>query len=193
MTETKNNKSTKKAKNPDENAVFEHIADYIIQTLIKEDVNAFAEATLIHELLVYKLTSVAQPLMCRTISETSDRLKTRKDVNLIKEYGGINQQKRISFRSTDQYNAFVMLFFNTVEEHPELLEPVDGEETFEKFMIHCIHDFRERLDGFAKDIAKDKTDNDYKNKLYIKRLNADLEEAPTYADYIAERIDSIAG
>ena len=63
---------------PKDNAIYEHIADYIIQTLIKEDVNAFVEATLLHELLVYKLPPVVHKLMFLTVSEASESLKNGK-------------------------------------------------------------------------------------------------------------------
>jgi hypothetical protein len=185
--------SSKGNDGPIDNAIFEHIADYIIQTLIKEDVNAFPEATLLHELLVYKLPPVVRRLMYVTVSESSERLKKGKDIDLTKEIGGINMQKRLHFRSQHQYGAFIALFFKTIEEFPAFLEPVDDEDMFEKLMIHCIHEFRQKLEDFAVEVAKEKTELDYKNKLYIHRRGAEMAEIPTYADYIAERIDSLMG
>jgi hypothetical protein len=173
-------------------AVYGHIADYIIQTLIKEDVNAFAEARLLSELLAYKLPGVAERLMQTAVSEASDRLKKGEKFNLEKEIGGITSQKRLYFRSRDQYNAFVVLFFSVVEKHPELLEHVDGEAEFERFMIYCINEFRQRLDDFATGIASERAELEYRNKLYVHRRNAEVPEVPTYADYIAERIDGLA-
>lgn len=185
--------SSKGNDSPIDSAIYEHIADYIIQTLIKEDVNAFAEAKLLHELLVYKLPPVAHQLMYMAVSEASESLKKGNDINLLKEIGGINTQKRMHFRSRHQYNAFIVLFFNTIEEYPALLEPVDDEETFEKLMIHCIHEFRQKLEDFAIEVAREKTELDYRHKLYIHRRNADIAEIPTYADFVAERIDSLTG
>jgi len=174
--------------------VFEHIADYIIQTLIKEDVNAFAEAKLLHELLVYKLPMVAVPLMHKTVSDASKKLK-KEDIDLMKEIGGITTQKRVHFRSQHQYNAFIAMFFQIVEEYPELLEPVDSEEMFEKLMIYCIHDFRQKLEAFATQIASERTALEHKHKLYVHRRKAEASEVevPTYADFIAERLDSLVG
>lgn len=183
---------TKDIPSKDSDPIFEHVADYIIQTLIKEDVNAFSEAKLLHELLTFKLHTVAGPLMYRTVSDGVALLKKDRSINLVKEIGGINTQKRLHFRSKDQYNAFIMLFFRAVEEHPELLEPVDDEETFERLMIYCIHEFREKLDGFAMQIARERTTLEHEYKVYIHRRNSDLVEIPTYADFIAERIDSLA-
>ncbi|HTX43857.1 MAG TPA: hypothetical protein VMC61_03950 [Methanocella sp.] len=178
---------------PKDNAIYEHIADYIIQTLIKEDVNAFVEATLLHELLVYKLPPVVHKLMFLTVSEASESLKNGQEINLIKEIGGITTQKRLHFRSQHQYGAFIALYFKIIEEYPEFLEPVDDEEMFERFMIHCIHEFRQRLENFAIEVAGEKAQLDYKNKLYIHRRGTNPEDIPTYADYIAERIDSLMG
>jgi hypothetical protein len=183
--------SSKGSDSPINCAVYEHIADYIIQTLIKEDVNAFTEATLLHELLVYKLPPLVRSLMYSAVSEASENLKNGKDINLMKEIGGITTQKRLHFRSQHQYSAFTALFFNTIEEYPMLLEPVDSEEMFEKLMIHCIHEFRQKLEDFAVEVAREKTELDYKNKLYVHRRGAEIVEVPTYADYIAERIDSL--
>ncbi|WP_254591204.1 hypothetical protein [Methanocella conradii] len=180
------------AESSKDKAIYEHIADYIIQTLIREDVNAFAEAKLLSELLSYKLPGVAGRLMYTTASDASEKLKRGEKFNLEKEIGGITAQKRLHFRSRDQYNAFVMLFFKVVEKYPELLEPVDGEDEFERFMIHCINEFRQKLEGFAMEVAKERTELEYKNKLYIHRRNAAVPEVPTYADYIAERIDGLA-
>jgi len=185
--------SSKGDDSPENNAIYEHIADYIIQTLIKEDVNAFMEATLLHELLVYKLPPVVHKLMYTTVSEASELLKKGEEINLLKEIGGITTQKRLHFRSQHQYGAFIALFFRTVEEHPMLLEPIDNEEMFEKFMIHCIHGFRQKLEGFAVEVAGEKAQLEYENKLYIHRKGTDMSEVPTYADYIAERIDSLMG
>ncbi len=173
-------------------AVYGHIADYIIQTLIREDVNAFAEAKLLSELLAYKLPGVAERLMKAAVSGASEMLKRGEKFNLEKEIGGITSQKRLYFRSRDQYNAFVVLFFNVVEKYPEMLEHVDGEAEFERFMIYCINGFRQKLDDFATSIASERAELEYKNKLYIHRKNVEVPEVPTYADYIAERIDGLA-
>ncbi len=183
--------SSKGKKGPKDTVIYEHIADYIIQTLIKEDVNAFAEAKLLCELLVYKLPQVTHRLMQTVVGDASEELKTGSKINLMEEIGGITTQKRIHFRSTDQYNAFIMLFFQAIEEHPELLEPVESEDAFEKLMIHCIHDFRKKLEDFAVEVAKDRTALEHKHKLYIHRRNVESPEVPTYADFIAERIDAI--
>jgi hypothetical protein len=173
-------------------AIYEHIADYVIQILIKEDVNAFSEAKLLSELLVYKLPSVVHELMNRTVSAEAEKLKKGGDINLIKEIGGITTQKRMHFRSQDQYNSFVALFFDAVDEHPGLLEHVDDEEKFERFMIYCIHEFRQKLEDFAVEIARERSKLDHEHKLYIHRRNpTEVPEVPTYADFIAERIDSI--
>lgn len=176
---------------PGDNTVNLHLADYIIQALIKEDVNAFTESTLLHELLMYKLQDVALPLMVKKVSEISEELKEGKNINLVKAAGGVTTAKRISFRSSDQYNAFVLLFFQAVEDHPELLQPIDSEEMFEKFMIFCIFKFREALENFAVEIAKEKTELEHKNKLYVHRRGFVPDEVPTYADYITERIEKI--
>ncbi len=173
-------------------AVYEHIADYIIQVLIKEDVNAFAEAKLVHEILMYKLPPVANELMYRTVRVEAQKLKDGKDINLMKEIGGINMQKRLHFRSKDQYNSFISLFFDVVEQHPGLLEFVDDEEKFERFMIYCIHEFRQKLEDFATEIAQERQKLEHEHKLYIHRRNADVPEMPTYADFVAERIESLA-
>jgi hypothetical protein len=185
--------SSKGNDSPKDNAIYEHIADYIIQTLIKEDVNAFIEASLLHELLVYKLPPVVHKLMYRAVSEASESLEKGKDINLLKEIGGINTQKRLHFRSQQQYSAFIAMFFKIVEEYPGLLEPVGNEDEFEKFMIHCIHEFRQKLEDFAVEIAGEKSQLEYKNRLYVHRRGSSMEDVPTYADYIAERIDSLMG
>lgn len=172
-----------------------HIAHYVLQALIKEDVNAFAESELLQELLTYKLSEVAYPLMYNTISEVAEEIEQKKSLDLIKRAGGITQAKRISFRTEDQYNSFVALFFKVAEDHPELVECCDSEESFEKFMIFCIYEFRGKLDNFVAEIAREKTDLEYKKNLYHSRrknIEAVL-EVPSYADYIAERIDSLAG
>lgn len=184
--------SAKGNDSPENIAIYEHLADYVIQTLIKEDVNAFIEATLLHQLLVYKLPAIAPKLMYRTIQAEVEGLKKGKDLNLMKEIGGINMQKRMHFRSEDQSNSFTMLFFDVVEQHPRLLEPVDGEEMFEKFMIYCIYVFRQKLEDFAIKMAKDHCELEHKHKLYIHRRGVtDIPEVPTYADYIADRIDDL--
>ena len=159
--------------------------------LIKEDVNAFAECTLLHELLMHKLPSIAAPLMHKKVSEVSRELSEGKNINLIKAAGGVTTAKRISFRSNAQYTAFVQLFFQVVEEHPELLEPINDEETFEQFMIYCIYMFKEELEKFAENIAKEKTDLEHKHKIYVHRRGVEPEEVPTYADFIAERLDGM--
>lgn len=184
--------TSKSNDSPKNTAIYEHIADYIIQTLIKEDVNAFAEAKLLHELLVYKLPAVVHELMYRTVSAESEKLKSGEDINLLKEIGGITTQKRMHFRSTDQYNSFVALFFDVLDQHPGLLEHVDDEEKFEKFMIYCIYEFRQKLEDFAIEIAAEHSKLEQENKLYIHRKNTEIVEIPTYADFIAERLDSLA-
>jgi hypothetical protein len=187
-----NAESSSKGNDTQKNIIYEHIADYVIQTLIKEDVNAFAEAKLLHELLVYKLPPVAQELMYGIVSSEVESLKKGKDINLMKEIGGINLQKRMHFRSKDQYNSFIALFFDIIEQHPELLDQIDGEEKFERLMIYCIHEFRQKLEDFAVEMAKDRSELEHKHRLYIHRRNpTEVPEVPTYADFIAERIDSI--
>jgi hypothetical protein len=176
---------------PKDNPIFDHIADFIIQTLIKEDVNAFAEAKLLHELLRSRLPEVAIRLMRTVVTDASEMIKKDKSIDLVKEIGGINTQKRMHFRSADQYNSFIWLFFQVVEGQPEFLEPVDSEEMFEKLMIYCIHEFREKLEEFAVKIAKDRTDLEHKHKLYVHRRNAQAAEVQTYADFVAERIDDL--
>lgn len=174
-------------------AVYEHIADYVIQALIKEDVNAFAEAKLLSELLAYKLPAVVHGLMYRTVAAEAEKLKNGGDINLIREIGGITTQKRLHFRSQDQYNSFVALFFDVVEPYPGLLAHVDDEEKFERFMIYCIHEFRQKLEDFAVAIVQERTALEQKNRLYIhRRTSAEIPEIPMYADFIAERIDSLA-
>jgi hypothetical protein len=178
---------------PKDDPVMEHIADYIIQTLIREDVNAFNESKLMSDLLVMRLPEVAAPLMYKTVKEAVDRVKKEKTINLIKEIGGITTQRRLHFRSKDQYNSFIMLFFQAIEDHPELLESIGSEEDFEKLMIYCIHEFRETLEKFAVDIAGERTALEHKHKLYIHRRNGPaVDEVPTYADFVAERIGYIA-
>jgi hypothetical protein len=176
---------------PGMDPLFVQLADYIIQVLIKEDVNAFAESGLLHDLLMYKLPAVSAPLMLKKIGDVSKQLSEGKNINLIKAAGGVTTAKRISFRSDDQYKAFVALFFQAIEEHPELLMPIDSEETFEQFMIYCIYLFKEALEDFAESIAKEKCELEHKHKIYVHRRGVEPEEVPTYADFIAERLDSI--
>jgi hypothetical protein len=170
-------------------AIYGHVADYIIQTLIKEDVNAFSEAKYIQELLVIKLPPITKKLMYVTASDIAARLKDGKSINLLKDIGGITTQKRMHFRSKDQYNAFIVLFFKTMEEHPELLASIDSEENFEKLMIECIHEFRQKLDDFAVAVAAKKCELDHKHRTYIHHRNAEITEVPTYSDFIAGNID----
>lgn len=178
-----------------EDVILGHIADYIIQVLIKEDVNAFVESSLLHELLVYKLNEVARPLMHNIIKDVSDKMNSGQAINVLKEVGGITSAKRISFRSQDQYNAFVSLFFEVAEEYPELTAPCSDEDTFEKFMVSCIYRFKDQWDEFAESIAREKMSMEHARNAYINRRKhiAELEQIPTYADFIAERIDSVAG
>jgi hypothetical protein len=170
-------------------AIYEHVADYFIQTLIKEDVNAFPEAKFLQEILVMKLPPVAQKLMYMTARDVTEMLKDGKSINLLRDIGGINTQKRMHFRSKDQYNAFIALFFNALEEHPELLASVDSEENFEKLMIECIHEFRQKLDDFAIAMAAKRSQLEQKHKAYIHHRNAEIPDLPNYSDFVAGNID----
>lgn len=173
--------------------VLDNLASFIIEMFIKEDVNSFVEADLMHDLLVYKLDTVAVPVMANTVRKMGDELKASRIMDLKKVIGGINQQKRIMFRTSDQYNALISLFFQAVEKEPELVDFIDDEASFENFMILCINDYREAWEGFAKGIVEDRLALERKNKLYANRNRADeaWENVPTYADYIADRIDAM--
>jgi len=176
------------------NPVLDNIASFIIETFIKEDVNSFMEADLMHDLLVYKLDTVAGPVMDNTVRKVGDELKASRTVDLKKLIGGINQQKRIMFRTNNQYNALVIMFFQAIEDKPELVDFIDNESSFENFMILCINDYREAWEDFVKGIVEERIALERKNKLYANRNRADeaWENVPTYADYIAERIDDMA-
>jgi hypothetical protein len=173
--------------------VLDNIASFIIELFIKEDVNSFAEADLMHDLLVYKLDTVAAPVMENTVRKVGNELKSSKKVDLKKVIGGINQQKRIMFRSAGQYNAFISLFFRAVENKPELTDFIDDEASFENFMILCINEYREMLEDFVARIVEDRLALERKKKLYANRNRADIawEDVPTYADYVAERMDAM--
>jgi hypothetical protein len=194
-------KATKKSKvetideeTPVETLIYEHIADYIVQNFIKDDVNAFTESTLMHELLAYKLNEVAKPLMVDTIAKVASELKAKKQLDLKKRVGGITQVKKIAFRNDDQYNAFVTLFFKAVEEQPELVEFIKNEQDFENFMLYCIYEYRDLWDNFATQIVEDRLALERKKGLHAYRSSKveELQQIPTYADFIAERIDQVA-
>jgi DNA-binding transcriptional ArsR family regulator len=179
---------------PEGNIVLDHLAAFITEQFINEDVNAFAEANLMHELLVYKLNEVAKPMMQQTVEKAGKELKKAGKIDLKKRVSGINQQKRIMFRNEDQYNALISLFFDAVEEKPELVGFIDDETSFENFMIYCINDYRDQWEQFVNDIIQDRLGLERKYKLYANRNRADpvWEKVPTYADYIADRIDDMA-
>ena len=175
------------------NLVLDHIAEYIVQSFIKEDVNSFPETTLMHELLVYKLGDQARPLMVRTISRVASELSDRKKLDLKQRVGGITQAKRISFRSDDQYNAFVSLFFDAIEDRPDLVEFIGSEQDFENFMLYCIYEFRDFWNRFVTDIVEERLRMEREKNLHAYRSSksAELGELPTYADFIAERMESM--
>lgn len=194
-------RATKKSKEettgeetPTENLIYEHIADYIVHNFIKDDVNAFTESTLMHELLAYKLKEVGKPLMIDTINKVATELKAKKQLDLKKRVGGITQVKKITFRSDDQYNAFVALFFEAVEEQMELVEFIKNEQDFENFMLYCIYEYRNLWDNFATEIVEDRLALERKKGLHAYRSSKveELQQIPTYADYIADRIDQVA-
>jgi hypothetical protein len=174
--------------------VLDNVATFIIELFIKEDVNAFAEADLLHDLLVYKLDTGALPIMEKTVRAMGEELKASRTLDLKKRIGGITQQKRVMFRTTDQYNAMVALFFQAVEAKPELADFLDDESSFENFMILCINDYREVWERFVKEIVEARMALERKKKLYANRNRADdaWEDVPTYADYVAERVDALA-
>jgi hypothetical protein len=174
--------------------VLDNVATFIIELFIKEDVNAFAEADLLHDLLVYKLDTAALPIMEKTVGAMGEELKASRTLDLKKRIGGITQQKRVMFRSTDQYNSLVALFFQAIEEKPELVDFLEDESSFENFMILCINDYREVWERFVKEIVEARTALERKKKLYANRNRADdaWEDVPTYADYVAERVDVLA-
>ena len=174
--------------------VLDNLASFIIEIFIREDVNSFVEADLLHDLLVYKLDKAGVPIMEKAIGAVGEELKETRMVDLKKRIGGINQQKRVLFRTNDQYNAFVALFFKAVEKNPELVELVDDEASFENFMILCINDYREVWEAFVSGIVGERIALERKGKLYANRNRADnaWENVPTYADYVAERIDALA-
>ncbi|WP_424357255.1 hypothetical protein [Methanocella sp. MCL-LM] len=189
---TKKSEETTEEQQPT-NLIYEHIADYIVQVFIKEDVNAFTESTLMHELLAYKLKDIAKPLMLDTIASVASELKAKKQLDLKKKVGGITQVKKIAFRSDDQYNAFISLFFEAVEENPELVDFIKKEQDFENFMLYCINDYREIWEQFATGIVEDRLAIERQKGLHAYRSSKTdvLQEVPTYADFIAERIDDV--
>ena len=190
---TKKSEDTTEEQQHQTNLIYEHIADYIVQVFIKEDVNAFTESTLMHELLAYKLKDIAKPLMLDIIASTASELKAKKQLDLKKKVGGITQVKKIAFRSDDQYNAFVSLFFEAVEENPELVDFIKKEQDFENFMLYCINDYREIWEQFATKIVEDRLAIERQKGLHAYRSSKTevLQEVPTYADFIAERIDGV--
>ncbi len=177
-----------------ENSTMEYIAEYIVNVFVKDDVNAFTESTLMHELLTYKLNEVAKPLMIDTISKIASELHSKKLLDLKKRVGGITQVKKIAFRNDNQYNAFVVLFFDCIEDKPELVDFIKQEQDFENFMLYCIYDFRELWDNFASEIVQERLALERKNGLHAYRSSKTeaLQELPTYADFIAEKIDQLA-
>jgi hypothetical protein len=174
--------------------VLDNLASFIIEIFIKEDVNSFVEADLLHDLLVYKLDTCARPIMEKTIQALGEELKASRSLDLKKRIGGITQQKRVQFRTADQYNAMIAVFFQAVEEKPELAEFMDDEQSFENFMILCINDYREVWERFVKAIVEEKLSLERKSKLYANRNRMDdaWENVPTYADYVAGRLDALA-
>jgi|AGTN01.3.fsa_nt_gi hypothetical protein len=176
------------------NPVLDNIASFVVEMFIKEDVNSFAEADLMHELLVYKLDTVAVSVMENNVRKVGAELKASRKIDLKRLIGGINQQKRIMFRTADQYNALVALFFEAVENRPELVDFIDDEASFENFMILCINEYREVWEHFVSGIIEDRMALERKKKLYANRNRSDdaWEGVPTYADYIAERVDGLA-
>ena len=143
---------------PKENAVLDHLAAYITELFINGDVNAFVEADLLQDLLVYKLDDVAKPMMQRTVQKIGKELKKAGKLDLKTRISGINQQKRIMFRTEDQYNALIALFFEAVEDRPELVDFIDDETSFENFMIYCINDYREQWERFVSEIVQERLD-----------------------------------
>ncbi|OPY28052.1 MAG: hypothetical protein A4E28_01741 [Methanocella sp. PtaU1.Bin125] len=182
-----------KTAEPKDNAVLGHLASYITELFINEDVNAFVEADLLQDLLVYRLDGIAKPVMEHTIYKMGEELKKSGKIDLKKRVGGINQQKRIMFRTEDQYNAMISLFFEAVEDRPELVDFIDDETSFENFMIYCINDFREQWERFVSDIVQEKLGLERKFGLYANRNRADpaWDKVPTYADYVDERIGAM--
>jgi hypothetical protein len=180
---------------PGGNPVLDHLAAYITELFIGGDVNAFVEADLLHDLLVYKLNDVAKPMMQHTVKTVRAELKKAGKLDLKKRVGGINQQKRIMFRTEDQYNALIALFFEAVEERPELIESIADETSFENFMIYCINEYREQWERFVNGILEDRLGLERKLGLYANRNRADpdWEKVPTYADLVDERIEAMAG
>lgn len=174
--------------------VLDHLAGFIIEMFIKEDVNSFLEADLLHDLLVYKLDTVARPMMENTVRVVGDELKNSRKVDLKQRIGGLNQHKRVLFRNSDQYNALVALFFAAVDHRPELVEFIDEESSFENFMILCINEYRVAWERFVAGIVEERMALERKKKLYANRNRADdaWEDVPTYADYVAERADELA-
>jgi len=179
---------------PKENAVLGHLAGYITELFINGDVNAFVEADLLQDLLVYKLDGVAKPMMQRTIQKIGKELKKAGKLDLKTRISGINQQKRIMFRTEDQYNALIALFFEAVEDRPELVNFIDDENSFENFMIYCINDYREQWERFVSEIVQERLGLERKLGLYANRNRADeaWDKVPTYADYVNERIEAMA-
>ena len=173
----------------------DHIAEYVVQELIRQDVNAFPESTLLQELIAYKLGEVAEPLMQQTVRRAGRELVRSGRIDLKAVAGGLNTQKRILFRNADQYNSFVTLFFHAVEDGPELVEFIDDEASFENFMIYCVYEFKACLDEFVEGIISDRLGLEREQQLYVvrsKKAEA-LQDLPTYADLVAARIDGLAG
>jgi hypothetical protein len=174
--------------------VLDNLASYIIEIFIKEDVNAFVEADLLHDLLVYKLDTEAVPIMEKIVRRLGEELKASRTLDLKKRIGGITQQKRVQFRNIDQYNAMIAVFFQAVDEKAELVDFIDDEQSFENFMILCINDYREFWERFASQIVEERMALEHESKLYANRNRADAawEDVPTYADYVAARLDALA-
>jgi hypothetical protein len=132
--------------------------------------------------------------MSNVIDRVSDGAKDNTITSSFQKISGITKAKRIFFRSDDQYNAFVAVFFKVLDDHPEKMAFCRDEETFEKFMIVCIYEFREKIDEFVKEITQEKIDFEYKNRLYAaRRYNEARNDIPSYADYIDERFEGILG
>jgi hypothetical protein len=179
---------------PKENAVLGQLAGYITDLFINADVNAFVEADLLQDLLVYKLDDVAKLMMQHTVQKIGKELKKSGKLDLKQRVGGITQQKRIMFRNESQYNALISLFFEVVDDKPELVDFIDDETSFENFMIYCINDYREQWEMFVSEIVQERLELERKLGLYANRNRADeaWDKVPTYADYIDERVGAMA-
>jgi hypothetical protein len=173
--------------------VIGQIAEYVVDGLIKADINAYPEAGLLYQVLTYKLDGIAKPLMVDIVNSVSHEVSQGNNLNLIQKVGGITQAKRISFRTKDQYKAFMTLFFEAAEEDTDTTMFCKDEETLEKFMLYCIYGMMEKLDTFVKSIAEERMELERKEKFYIARVKAtDDKELPSYTDYVVARIGTLS-